>query len=761
MNTLYTKLHMPFGMIVSEETYRSIKDIASTTQSIVKGSVVHKVIGIVHARMTTERIKIACSSAEHSKLAEVRIIHSESGKIARICMLDIEMSVAVGLKSIAQSIKKGGIVPWSAIEEIAKSTAYTSYIDKLAVVSVCKAAVKAGIDRDSVCYNRIVSMVGDSNSTVKIKAMHSAVYIGDTQKLQEQTAEALQREGDKSTVNTVWAPGMLGLLGMCIYKDRREYSAYTEMYTQAVQIAQRYICKTEDERVLHGVLVVLWAMTERGTDVHISVLVVLALLCRHASVQKSAKGLIVAHIGSKPDKRSLHMMDAVCAQRADVQRVLHMYKVHTKGREMLVAYANMLVAEGTAERIRTGVYIRRLAKEKGWVCDTRSIFSIIAGMRIALHEDNTEEMYKIVQKINSKDVCAHVPITKEMARIALIAIRRIGIEQKSAQDIVMTALTKNICIYEALRVLEKHMTDTIEKTLLRTHKTPGVVLALSHCSNNITDTQYSTMQKESDAVYIASVYMRECRKDKEERKRSMQATTSMLLSKLECYDTDSSLGDVGAHTRMDALLLLCMQDADRRKMAQMIPERMYNSGRHHALVPLRISTRYIKLTKEQKQKLHACIVKMAIDKSRMISTVLLQCILPCMHTKTKVLAWIQKGYEEYACKYGIEDACVMGTRDVMQKIARTVKRKKRQNSSAESIEYYSAMLTAMIEGVVNTLLSADGCLFSKVLAEYKVVLQDREVCKVLAHTLSIQQYSTILQTVHRIQEIREKLEMTI
>jgi len=698
---LYKKLDTPFKTVISQNTFEKIAEIAESPRSTSKN--IHKVIGIVHARLSRGVLEIAGQAVP----AEIQI--EKDG----ILLLGLVLHKALGTKSVSHSIKKGGHIEWSTLEKLFY-IGHASVPEKTSKISLLTSAIEAGKDKKSLCYNELLGMIGDQNSEVKMKAIQSITRTGEIGPLAEKTAEALEKEALSAAPNPVWSPGMLVLLGVCIYKKgntlpkKENATQNKDFHRKTLRLLSAFVCATENEKILHGVLAVLWALTQNRHTDHLFLLAALFRFSKHVSVRRSAKGVIIEHLGRHPSSHNLYIMDKVLQQPRRTKALFSLYKPK---KPFLLKYSHLLISQGEPERIKSGVHLRRLAREPGWACDPSDLFSVIAAARISLIEKNTPEMEKILSDVKAKNISLSYAPSKELLRLVLKIIRKTGVFHKNAQDIVMFALKKEVFLKESIKAIpntKKHDFPEFENLLKNSLTYPGPAFALASSSKTYPSDLFKPAQDPKSRAYLSIIFLLGAKNSAKNTEIPKKAKT-FLFSHLSCYDTSSYLGDVGSFFRFDALLLLSLRYLNLHTLNSLISDKL-KAQQPYSLLVSQTTRLSFKLSPKEKHLLELHLVKLCIDKSRRIAAFIYTALLPSIEFKTKILASLIHEQQKYDKEMAQEDSYVLAVESILRKTTR----------GYTCVDGEKALLLSkyILEGLANSLLSADGYLLKTILHHF-------------------------------------------
>ncbi|KAI5189025.1 hypothetical protein NECID01_0380 [Nematocida sp. AWRm77] len=516
LKDIHSSIDTPFCTVLSEKTFKEIEECAKTTVFCAGTPEIARVLGVMHARATRRQLSI------EGRVLETYASLSEN----EVSILGIPCRVSLGVKALAQSIKKGGTLPWSLIEEIALAQKSTC-AEKTSLCSFCKAVVKTGQDRNSLCYNRLFDFVGDVNTLVQLKAIFGLVSVQCSDTLIKNILGSLEADVQNRIPNPVWTPGLWTLLGVWIERTGTAHLPARPILqhnpspspspspstpipipisiptgtpipactrTSLSPLIEQYIWKTSDENSLMGILTVLWALTRHKETWHMQYTAVLALFARHASIRHSAKGILIEYLGMHPSKNNLHIMDLLSAPAHKAARpLLHALKVK---RKVLRGLAPLLVSEGVPERIRLGVRIRAWAEKKAparteaEACTPKQVskqvskhgynlnnlFEHVAALYTGLWEKDRGALETALKHVRTEDVSLLVNASKELLKLALQSVLLLGVDAPNAKEVLFFALRKDVFPVLTAQILLTHPFPGMDTALKKLPKYSGAGL---------------------------------------------------------------------------------------------------------------------------------------------------------------------------------------------------------------------------------------------------------------------------------------------
>lgn len=740
----------PFSVRVSLKTYERIEKIAKKEGRFYPKGSLHKALGLIYSRMERHTIEI------EGKEIEGKCAIFTDGNEHTVLIGGMAVCLPLGLKSMAYGIKKGVRMEADLLKKIPEICS-KSYIDSLAHISILKALVHTGQDRDGVCYNKIVDLIGDSNSTVKIKAINAVLKIGSGSDLINSTLSALKEDSRNIVPNPVWSPGMLALIGIHIYKTHDMGVCST-----AIRIVEKYLTKATNEKVLNGILVILWGMTSSGYKKHLPFLVLMSLFSRVPDIRRSAIGLLIEYLGHNPSDRALEIIDSIKKRSPDILKVLLFGRV---SRRLIIRYSNVLVSEGTPYLIKRAAQLKVYAGETDYKYDETDIFSKICAFRICLRHKNREKLEELVLCTDVSKLSPLVKIEMDLIRQVIKSVRVVGLSLENAQTALVYALRKNIFPIDTIRSILAHKEHAISTLpLRRTTKTPSTLLALTM----LKDPVFQGIEKKGlecpsvflhrhSSVYPSCMYLMGAIGT-----ISKETAKHTLFDLLNCYDVDPVLGDIGSYIRMDALYLLVLPYTSDQ-IVHTLPGTIKKTL-PMGIVASKLTRKRLHLTKEEKVKLVGYILKLAIDKSRRISLLLFSSILPSIKHLPYVLKYLLSAYTKYLAEGSVEDAIVAGCmatlKHMLQKRRKRVKKARMKGPVSTCSKYLSILeeqIKMMVCGTINTLISSDGGLSKKIQAQSTEIFMHRIAKKEASiHIQSIEEASS-KNTRRMINEIKSSI----
>lgn len=743
-------LNDPFTVRMSLNAYSMLEEIAHKQGRFYPLGLLHKALGLTYSRIDRGTVEIEVD--REIKECDIR---TEDGEYS-VLIAGMEVALPLGLKSIAHAVKKGLQLEKALKDKICRIQT-KSYINTLALVSLSKALVQTGQDTHDLFYRRIVDSIGDPNSTVKLKAINAALAIGENSgKLIANTLAALKKDSLNAYPNPVWSPGMLSLVGIHIYKTKDKNACKS-----AIKIVNRYVGKISNEKVLNGVLVILWGMTSCGYKKHLPFLVLISLFARYPDIKRSASGLLVEYLGHNPSEESLAIMDSIRSRTPDIKAILLFGRV---SRSLIIRYSNILVSEGTPLLIKRAAQLKMYAGEREYAYDPADIFSKICAFRIFLKTRNIPRLEELVSQTDATKLSTNVKIEMCLLEQVVKSVRIIGLSLQNSRKALLYALGKNVFPVRTIRALYTHR-NTAVINIKAAVKTPSTLLALALLKDpavkDIKKTQMECpeilLHKHSSA-YPGCIYLLAVGKI-----ISDETAKSVLFSLLECYDTDPVLGDVGSYIRADALFLLVCRYTEPTITSSLPPciKRELPMG----IVVTLLTKKRIRLTKEEKKVLVGYILKLAADKSRRIALLIFTSILPSIKGLPSILKYLLDGYNKAVDYLPVEDAIVSGCTEtlkyILQKRRRILQRKKHLNGAYPDIKISltekTTQIKLIVEGVINTFASSDGSLTRKVIDYSEGVFKSRIVRKAANKQIKFLEASASRNSLHLINEIKRKI----
>ncbi|KAI5127573.1 hypothetical protein NEPAR04_1113 [Nematocida parisii] len=755
----------PFLVKMTESTYNKIRDMAKVQGVYYPEGRLHHVLGLIHSRANRDTIYIFGIDQESKRCT----IGDSS-----VEMCGISIGLPLGLKAISQSIKKGFVIDENNLQKSIRIES-KSHLVQMAMISLFKAVVQRGLDKEGVFYNRIIDMIGESNSQVKIKAINAALKIGKRSNLIENTTNGLMDESKKILPNPVWSPAMLALLGIHIYRAKEKAD---EAIKKVLKIVKNYIVKVSNEKALNGLLVILWGMTKSGEKKHLPFIILLSLFSRHSEVRKSAIGIFIEYLGHNPSDRSLCLLDEI---RKPVPNIKMLLKFGRISKALLISYSNLLVSEGTPLLIKRAAQLKMYAGEE-YAWDAADIFSVVCALRMNISEykkkkkrkDSTisttvAKLTEIVSTISPKFLSPLVKIELELMKLLIKAVQRTGLATPSSRAALLHCMGKNVFTKEVLKALLVHK-ETIDQTFIssigRTAKTPTTVLA----AIMVKAPQIEKMDKmgvECPAIalmkgspsYASYVYLLAT-----QRIISPEKAKAVLFELLACYTVDPLLGDIGSYCRFDSLYLLVHACA---RSPEALKYELYNKRQNSVplsvvLSQLKLPSAGIKLSKEEKKLLMQNILKLSIDKSRRLAHAIFTTILPAFQKvyPHRLLRYIFSVYTKEVQNASLDTAILAAGLKTMKRLLRAQRRKQTKSETAAPIESTAERRTTIsmvLEGVLNTLISSDGSVHQKILGMEKGLFKVKNIQNLANNYLERVFGSASKNTQWKINEIRSKI----
>ncbi|KAH9385935.1 uncharacterized protein NEMAJ01_0831 [Nematocida major] len=721
-------LSNPFSVRMKESTYEIIRALAQKQGGFYPTGDLHKVIGLIRARADRGTI---CIGAEGS--AEVALVSMQACEIREashertVHIAGMDVNLALGLKSIAYSIKKGSSLPAQVHGEV-QGIDSSSYIVKMCVLSLAKAVAQTKQEHSAEYYNRAVAMIGDSNSAVKIKAINCALKTGNAGSLIKNTLAALKEDSKKVMPNPVWSPGMLALVGIHIYRthDRKAEK-------RALKIVKSYLVKLSNEKVLNGLFVVLWGMGQSGSTRQLPFLIILSLFARTADARKSAVGLLVEYFGHHPNERALEIIDSLKSPSPKIKKILRFGRV---SRKLLSEYADVLISEGAPLLVKQGAQLKVYAGEASYQWDAADTFSKVAALRIFLHFRNTRKLEETLLCIEPKALSSLVQIDLELLRLALKAVQRVGLRLPVAKALLLHCMRKNLFALHVLRIVQKNK-STPELSAMgieRAPKTPTTVLSLvvarSPLLQNISQTGMECPRAsvcKSSPAYAACMYLLAQKKTV-----SAKAVKAILFQLLECYTVDPSLGDIGAHSRLDALYLLVREYAEGRALLLNLTGGVLREAPMSVTIS-KFAPRSLKMhmSRREKRLLVGYVLKLAVDKSKRIGMLIYSCILPALKRPPRILSFMLEKYHAALARLPVEDAMLEAGVASLKALLKNLKRARRRASQGHAKPAkVRETIKMMVGGIMNSLVSSDGRLYAKIASKIRQTFETKVVQKI-------------------------------
>ncbi|KAI5161438.1 hypothetical protein NEAUS04_0528 [Nematocida ausubeli] len=395
-------LSNPFTVQMSQETFCRLRGLAEKQARHYPQDRLYKILGLICSRLNRQTLRIAGREDEKECIFEIY-------ENQQISVCGIEMGLPLGLKVLAYGIKRGLSVDRDILLKIAHLET-KSFLAQKALVSISKAVVQRGLDYDGLFYNRIIEMLGESNSDVKIKAIQAALKIREKSNLIENTIDALLRDSEKTVPNPIWAPAMLALLGVHIYREKEgEKSRNVKI---ALRIVKNYMVKISNEKVMNGLMVILWGMTQVGVKAHLPFLILLSIFSRSSDIRKTASGLLVEYLGHNPCDQSLRIIDTIRSRQPDIKALLKFGRI---SRSLLAEFSVVLVSEGVPLLIKRAAQLKVYAQQEcTW--DAADLFSKVCALRVCLIQHRREEKRKRsedVEEVKMSDIAKDTEMQKE------------------------------------------------------------------------------------------------------------------------------------------------------------------------------------------------------------------------------------------------------------------------------------------------------------------------------------------------------------
>ncbi|KAI5190824.1 hypothetical protein NEMIN01_1226 [Nematocida minor] len=719
----------PFSVTMAHTTYEKVHKIAQSQGRFYPTGALHKALGLMCSRVSRNTIAIEGLPVDQNENEKACSTHMYiTGDTAHI--VGMEVSLPLGLKSIAYCIKKGVKISEQLMREVSEIET-KSYIVMLSLISIAKAIVQTGQDKDGVFYNKIVDMIGEANSTVKIKAINAALKIGTGSNLIDNTLAALKQDSANIMPNPVWSPGMLALVGIHIYKTKDKKAS-----KKALKIVSNYIGKLSNEKVLNGVLVIFWGMNWSGFSRHLPFLVLMSLFSRSVDIRKSSIGLLMEYLGHNPSDRSLHVIDSIKHHKPDIKMLLKFARV---SRKLLVRYSDVLIAEGTPLLIKRAVQLKIYAGEKECQYDSTDIFSKIAAFRFFLKRRNITKLEELISATNPSKLSTLVKIDMELLRQMLKSIKLVGPSSPNSKLAILYTLNKNLFTRQIVKILYIHRQKVADINIRRAMKTPTTLLALAVLKDpilqNIENTGLecpSVSLYAHSPVYAACIYLLAAN-----RAVSHASAKNVLFKSLSCYAVDPTLGDIGSYSRTDALYLLMLPYIDTPLAMSKLSGALVRDT-PIGVIASKLTKKRLHLTKEEKSALVGYILKLAVDKSRRLSLLIFSSILPSIKKPPKILRHLLDKYNAALDNLPVEDSILAAGISTLKCLLRKNNREdemvKREDSAKTSGQTRTQeRIGAMLEGIINTLISSDGRLSKKIISGSLEIFSD-QLCRDLANS---------------------------
>ncbi|OAG29037.1 hypothetical protein NEDG_01176 [Nematocida displodere] len=712
LESVLVVLNRPFSATMTEETFARVIEQGKRLNEHFPVGCIDEVLGGMHSKFSRGALTV--------KGAEVKSAHTLSKESVQL--LGHALGLPLVLCALAQSMRKGGVVDSRSISFVL-GLDVSSYTRALGMAAFYRADILLR-GKDSPCYNGLVSLIGHPNSAVKMEAINSLLDSGCGPGLVLRTVEALEKDVQNVVVNPIWAPGMLALVGVYLYRGFSGFSGFSKVrgfsgvrgadsskvrgadssgfagleLDRVLRVVKGYITKSSDERVLNGVQVVCWALTKCGVQRHFPYLAAMALFSKSGSIKKAAMGLLIEYSGHNPNKHSLEIMDAAALPQPPIQKLVGLCRISPK---LLQKYSLLLISEGAPSRIKLGVFLWRLTRQP-WTCSTEP-FNRVASMRMVLAERSgagtqapspgtQARAQALVEQLSVKNISLLVPLDKESLRLALKLCRMLP-SSPTTKTLIIFALKKNIFIRSAIKTIHQQKAHPeLEKELKTALKSPGVLLAQAFLTAKA---KRPILPPPTSPVYLSAQYLigALCKKDGSVAKKA-------LFASLECYKQDAYLGDVGSFARLDALFLLYLEYAAGKDLLKTLPASVAKTNPYPGIVS-KLTKRRLKLLPEERKTLLSLTLKLAIDKSRRISIFIFSSLLPSFlaHRPSRALSLLFRKYVHFLETLPIEDSIVHAVSVLLQRL----------------IKGSNGFLARSIcEGAVNSLLSADALLFGKI-----------------------------------------------
>ncbi|KAI5179819.1 hypothetical protein NEOKW01_0282 [Nematocida sp. AWRm80] len=777
---ILSKINKPFEVNISETTFKRIEEIALSINDHYPRTSISKVLGELYSRLKRNTLRIPSRSIG----TEIELTEN------KIVLVGIPLGIPLGLEAIAYAVEKGCKITEEKIE-ILSSLSRSSYLVLLAQISFFKTVLLAGEDKNSLCYGKLIDLIGHTNTQVKIKAISTILRIGCSLRLIEESLSGLEEDIKEGVPNPRWAPGILCLLGVYVYRTK---SLPLEKQNRILKVVEEYICKSKDISVLNGVLVILWAFTQTKHSRQLPYLAVLSLFCHSKEVRKDSLGILAEYTGYHHDRKNIDLLENYKTEKKNIKSILKRCKVK---KNLLLKYSYLLISEGIPDRIKVGVRLWRLSNGNECMFKISDPFERVAAMRVSLKNKDTSLMSSILDTISVNTLSPLVKIDLETIRLALRLILSSGISCRQAEEIVLFAIKKElfprIVVTVILRhkesankILSKCRTGTKTSTLYLVYASLGLFTQnTSQQTTSATDTTgilstitASTLETgnikrvdgdislremqfrrsirvvyippETDQVYIAWALCA-CARGYLTRKQ----LKTKLFSMLDSYETDPHLGDIGAQKRIDSLYILSLPLIDKKKCIASLPHVLSRSNMYSVIASQLVHSSF-SLSPAEYKRLQQYILKLSIDRSKKISQFIFESLLPAFNTLPRPLRQLYSSYQRYIQKYPEETAIILSMTYILKKLLRkhnchclskdvitngcsiavdTTRHDINQSSICTKEQFKTKVprtIKMVVHGIINTFVSSDAYLSSKLISYCIPLLRSEDIVQVIS-----------------------------
>jgi hypothetical protein len=619
------------------------------------------------------------------------------------------------------------------ISSLAAAVKYSERVDEKATVKIVE---MRGLGNLSECarvrYFRSVSpktrfvkevmgeamgLVGHSSPDVQIEAIFACVRMEKRERtgVCSQVLGELEKEAEREMPNPRWTPGMLVLVGVLIYNRM-------EMDLRRVRrILERYVTKRREPAVLNSVLVVIWSMI-RARVYNLDLLALLSVFGGDRRFRRTSCSLLVETLGRDRSPKGLFLMDALAEASVDEvcegyrkkrTRVFRLLKSCGVKKNLAVEYAKTMVLERNRKRRSVGMDVLRKNRYlvKRWEFGSPHVTERTSALEMVRRMGNEEEKKAGVlsvdlgDKIFGKDggaglVEAYLDLARSLGSMK-DSDGQDGFEEK-VSSLIIYALRRDLALEAALKcffVYKEQASPALAGAFCGS-KSRGVVIAYgavclpgSRVLCDLKALAETGMYVEESIASLYLLYLLGRDKD------VGSVLTNILVHELECYKLDEHLGDVGSFRREDALNMLLGVKVERRKEAR-AADMVLRSVRRTE------TASFLKEVSELKRGLGPLVLrkllKYTMDRSRRVSFHVLDCLVKRvkrMEMRGRAmghLKWLHKRYTLHLEECSKEESVVRAWFEAFRRVA------------SESIA------RDMVCGLVNSLLSADGHLYKRV-----------------------------------------------
>lgn len=744
----------PLPLTISSETLHLLQLAISAYNGFSPCSMLCKAVGGIHARACKRQIKVFDSAESLNRELDTSISITAQRKVyVAECIVELPMGLAIA----AESIKRGGNIDTHVKDFVVTEIKHFSTVEASMSVLFLSTIVCTGQDKNGSCYNALISLVSYPEKAVKVSSIISLIDAGRLSVLLTNVVTALSADASCALPNPRWAPGMLVLAGLALYRHNLEDINglkkdinHLDINLQLNLLIDRYITNSYDERILDGVMTVFWALTKKSICTwHLPYLAVLSLFCKSSIIRKTARGILIEHLGHNPCPLALPIMDALSSRRPPYRKILRFFKVK---QSLLRRYGVLCVSEETPKRIRLGVILLSKSTPTGsaikWNINWSSLSSLVAATRIALlpgQEAIRMDLFALLT--NPKYFSMPNPLSTEFLRLFLKLSCKVHVYSDMIETAVILSLKKNLYVRLAIKAIlywKKKRSDLgirMETVLRKNMFSPACVFALCFI------TRFDNLNIPETSLTSTCKYVLAVRKVIPRNK-----AISFLLQDISSYETDRMLGDIGSYKRFDALFLLCHRYTNRKTLISSLSGSIRSMLPYSVLVP-KLMKKTLCLTKKERVSVARSVLRMSVDKSRRISMFIFQSLLPSLYKLPYLFLSLHSLYERYAQYLPFEDAAILSVASILSQIEPNTN----SNTKTRKNSNLSCNIKPFISGLICCFVFSDGCTAGKIEKYAGKILRSPHIRPTAFAELFFLSESSSKRIKERINEIKKNL----